>query len=195
MERVPWAEGGVRERPNRHAWKACEVQASVGSNPTPSAMSISYEDAMSAALIEAQHAMDDGDVPVGAVVLHNGQIIAAARNEREKLQDPSAHAEVLALRMAAKKLSRWRLDDCDLVVTLEPCVMCAGAILNARIRRLIFGALEPKTGATSSLYNVCSDPRLNHEMVVVSGVRSREASELLQRFFGERRDSTASSAR
>jgi tRNA(adenine34) deaminase len=195
VERVPWAEGGVRERPNRHAWKACEVQASVGSNPTPSAMSISYEDAMSAALIEAQHAMDDGDVPVGAVVLHNGQIIAAARNEREKLQDPSAHAEVLALRMAAKKLSRWRLDDCDLVVTLEPCVMCAGAILNARIRRLIFGALEPKTGATSSLYNVCSDPRLNHEMVVVSGVRSREASELLQRFFGERRDSTASSAR
>ena len=185
----------MRERPNRHAWKACEVQASVGSNPTPSAMSISYEDAMGAALIEAQHAMDDGEVSVGAVVLHNGQIIASAHNQREKLQDPSAHAEVLALRMAAEKLGRWRLDDCDLVVTLEPCVMCAGTILNARIRTLVFGALEPKTGATGSLYNVCSDPRLNHEIVVVSGVRSREASELLQRFFGERRDSTASSAR
>ena len=185
----------MRERPNRHAWKACEVQASVGSNPTPSAMSISYEDAMGAALIEAQHAMVDCDVPVGAVVLHNGQIIASAHNQREKLQDPSAHAEVLALRMAAEKLGRWRLDDCDLVVTLEPCVMCAGTILNARIRTLVFGALEPKTGATGSLYNVCSDPRLNHEIVVVSGVRSREASELLQRFFGERRDSTASSAR
>jgi tRNA(adenine34) deaminase len=90
----------------------------VGSNPTPSAMSISYEDAMGAALIEAQHAMDHGDVPVGAVVLHNGQIIASAHNQREKLQDPSAHTEVLALRMAAEKLGRWRLDDCDLVVTL-----------------------------------------------------------------------------
>ena len=185
----------MRERPNRHAWKACEVQASVGSNPTPSAMSISYEDAMGAALVEAQHAMDNGDVPVGAVILHNGQIIAAARNEREKLQDPSAHAEVLALRMAAEKLGRWRLDDCDLVVTLEPCVMCAGAILNARIRTLIFGALEPKTGATGSLYNVCSDPRTNHETTVISGVRSQEVKELLLRFFGNLRDSTAPSAR
>jgi tRNA(adenine34) deaminase len=158
-------------------------------------MSISYEDAMGAALIEAQHAMVDCDVPVGAVVLHNGQIIASAHNQREKLQDPSAHAEVLALRMAAEKLGRWRLDDCDLVVTLEPCVMCAGTILNARIRTLVFGALEPKTGATSSLYNVCSDPRTNHETTVISGIRSQEASELLTRFFNDRRDSTASSAR
>ena len=187
--------GGVRERPNRHAWKACEVQASVGSNPTPSAMSISYEDAMGVALVEAQHAMAAGDVPVGAVVLHDGQIIATARNEREKLQDPSAHAEVLALRSAAGELGRWRLDDCDLVVTLEPCVMCAGTILNARIRTLVFGALEPKTGATGSLYNISSDPRVNHETTVISGVRSPEATELLTRFFGDRRDSTASSAR
>ncbi len=107
-------------------------------------------------------ALAHGDVPVGAVVVHDGKIIASRHNEREKCGDPTAHAEVLALRDAATQLGRWRLDDCTLYVTLEPCVMCAGALLNARIGRLVFGAADLKAGATSSLYNVCADPRLNH---------------------------------
>ena len=181
--------GGVRERPNRHAWKACEAQVSVGSNPTSSAMSIEYEAAMRVALNQAELAGLAGDVPVGAVVLRNGEIIAARHNERELLNDPTAHAEVLALRDAAQALGTWHLIDCTLVVTLEPCVMCAGALLNARIRTLVFGAADLKGGATSSLYNVCSDPRLNHNPAVVNGVLALESGAVLKRFFEQRRDS------
>ena len=157
----------------------------MGSNPTPSAMDI--EEAMRRALEEARSAAVRGDVPVGAVVLHEGRVIAARHNEREVASDPTAHAEVLALRDAAATLGRWRLDDCTLVVTLEPCVMCAGALLNARIGHLVYGAADLKGGATASLYNVCADPRLNHNPPVTHGILAAESAVLLEQFFAERR--------
>ena len=143
---------------------------------------------MLVALEQARLAADQGDVPVGAVVVHNGVIIAARHNEREATNDPTAHAEVLALRDAAQHLGRWRLDDCDLVVTLEPCVMCAGALINARVRTLVFGAADPKAGATGSLYNVCTDPRMNHNPAVNNGVMAAESQIQLQEFFTQKRD-------
>jgi tRNA(adenine34) deaminase len=146
-----------------------------------------FDAAMGRALDEARLAAAHGDVPVGAVVVRDGEIVAARHNEREASGDPTAHAEVLALRDAAARLGRWRLDDCTLVVTLEPCVMCAGALLNARIGGLVFGAADLKAGATSSLYNVCADPRLNHNPPVVHGVRADESAELLTEFFRSRR--------
>ena len=144
---------------------------------------------MRAALAEAYLAFDKQEVPVGAVVVHNGSIIAARHNEREVLNDPTAHAEILALRDAALALGTWRLDDCTLVVTLEPCVMCAGALINARIGTVVFGAADLKGGATSSLYNVCADPRLNHNPAVVSGVLQDECTLLLKNFFNSKRAS------
>ena len=144
-------------------------------------------DAMTLALEQAREASARGDVPVGAVVLHEGRVIAARHNEREVASDPTAHAEVLALRDAAAALGRWRLDDCTLVVTLEPCVMCAGALLNARIGHLVYGAADLKGGATASLYNVCADPRLNHNPPVTHGVLATESAALLEQFFAERR--------
>ncbi|MFZ9564710.1 MAG: tRNA adenosine(34) deaminase TadA [Ilumatobacteraceae bacterium] len=144
-------------------------------------------EAMRSALKEASDALNHDDVPVGAVVLHEGRIIAARHNERENHQDPTAHAEVLALRDAAEVLGRWRLDDCTLVVTLEPCVMCAGALLNARIGQLVYGAADLKGGATASLYNVCADPRLNHNPPVTHGVLAAESAALLEQFFASRR--------
>ncbi len=157
----------------------------VGSNPIPSAMT--DQDAMALALTEARAALAHGDVPVGAVVVRDGEVIARAHNQREASGDPTAHAEVLALRAAAAALGRWRLEDCTLVVTLEPCIMCAGALLNARIGRLVYGAADLKGGATASLYNVCADPRLNHNPPVTHGVLATEASEILTAFFAERR--------
>jgi tRNA(adenine34) deaminase len=145
------------------------------------------EDAMRIALVQAREAIKHDDVPVGAVVIHDGQVIASRHNERELSHDPTAHAEVLALQDAARKLGRWRLDDCTLVVTLEPCVMCAGALLSARIGRLVFGAADLKAGATSSLYNVCSDPRLNHNPPVEHGVLADDCAELLTEFFAAKR--------
>jgi tRNA(adenine34) deaminase len=121
------------------------------------------------------------------VVLHKNEIIAARHNEREVLNDPTAHAEVLALRDAAAVLGTWHLDECTLVVTLEPCIMCAGALINARIHTLVFGAADLKGGATSSLYNVCADPRLNHFVNVRSGVNAQEAEEQLKKFFQTKR--------
>jgi tRNA(adenine34) deaminase len=144
---------------------------------------------MRAALAEAHLALDKQEVPVGAVVVHNGLVIAARHNEREVLNDPTAHAEILALRDAALALGTWRLDDCTLVVTLEPCVMCAGALINARIGTVVFGAADLKGGATSSLYNVCADPRLNHNPSVVSGVLQDECTLLLKNFFNSKRAS------
>jgi tRNA(adenine34) deaminase len=143
--------------------------------------------AMDAALEQARAAGARGEVPVGAVVVLDGAIIAARGNEREAANDPTAHAEVLALRDAATALGRWRLDDCTLVVTLEPCLMCAGALLNARIGRLVYGAADLKAGATASLYNVCADPRLNHNPPVTHGVRAAESTALLVDFFDQRR--------
>ena len=150
-------------------------------------MGISHEQAMQVALQQAQLASNSGDVPVGAVVVHNDQIIAARHNEREATGDPTAHAEILALRDASSTLGRWRLNDCTLVVTLEPCVMCAGAIINARVEMLVYAVADLKGGATSSLYNVCSDPRLNHNPIVKHGVCEHEASLLLKEFFAQKR--------
>ncbi|HKH04238.1 MAG TPA: nucleoside deaminase [Acidimicrobiales bacterium] len=143
--------------------------------------------AMGLALEEAAEALAHDDVPVGAVVLRDGVVVARRHNEREKTGDPTAHAEVLALRDAAAGEGSWRLADCTLVVTLEPCPMCAGAALAARVGRVVYGAADPKAGATGSLYNLCTDPRLNHEAEVRAGVRAAEASALLTTFFAARR--------
>ena len=150
-------------------------------------MNTEFESVMRIALDQAEIAAQEGDVPVGAVVVHSGKIIAARHNEREALNDPTAHAEVLALRDAASTLGTWRLDECTLIVTLEPCMMCAGALINARIKTLVFGAADLKGGATASLYNVCSDPRLNHNPVVVHGVLENESASLLKKFFERKR--------
>ena len=145
------------------------------------------DDAMRIALEEARLAGDAGEVPVGAVVVHNGEVIARRHNEREVTGDPTAHAEVLALRDASEALGRWRLDDCTLVVTLEPCMMCAGALVNARIGKLVYGAADLKGGATASLYNVMSDPRVNHNPPVEHGVLAAECGAMLQDFFSRLR--------
>ncbi len=143
---------------------------------------------MGIALDEAFAAFAHFDVPVGAVVAGpDGEVLAHRHNERELVQDPTAHAELLALRDAAATLGRWRLDGCVLVATLEPCAMCAGAALAARIATVCFGAPDPKAGACGSLYNLAADPRLNHEMTVIPGVRGDEAAAMLRRFFAERR--------
>jgi tRNA(adenine34) deaminase len=144
--------------------------------------------AMAVALDEARRALDHADVPVGAAVILNGKVIASRHNERELSGDPTAHAEVLALRDAAKAVGSWRLEHATLVVTLEPCPMCAGAALNARVAKIVFGASDPKAGATGTLYNLCADARLNHEIPVLPGVEAVAASKLLVDFFAERRD-------
>jgi len=128
-----------------------------------------------------------GDVPVGAIVVNNGEILGTGYNQREVLSDPTAHAEVIALRQASKTVGQWRLDGATLYVTLEPCAMCAGAIVNSRLKRLVFGAKDPKGGACGSLFNVPEDPRVNHSVSVTSGVLADESVNLLQNFFGERR--------
>jgi tRNA(adenine34) deaminase len=148
---------------------------------------MTHEDAMRIALEEAALAGAKGDVPVGAVILHNGEVIARRHNEREASNDPTAHAEVLALRDASKLLNSWRLSECTLVVTLEPCVMCAGATQSARIGRLVYGAANFEAGATASLYNVMSDPRLGHNPPVEHGVLAEESAALLKEFFASKR--------
>lgn len=146
---------------------------------------------MGLALAEARAAAADGEVPVGAVVLVDGRVVASRHNEREQAGDPTAHAELLALRDAAATLGGWRLAGASLVVTLEPCAMCAGALVAARVGRLVFGADDPKAGACGSLYNLCSDPRLNHEVEVTAGVHAAESGALLTSFFAERRGEKA----
>jgi tRNA(adenine34) deaminase len=143
--------------------------------------------AMVFALAEARAAGEAGEVPVGAVVLVDGRIVARAGNERERRADPTAHAEVLALRAAAEALGTWRLDGATLVVTLEPCPMCAGALVGARVRRVVFGAANTDNGACGTLYNLCVDPRLNHEVEVLHGVEAEAAADLLHAFFADRR--------
>lgn len=139
---------------------------------------------MRLALAEAAHAAAWGDVPIGAVVLDShGEVIASAANERELTGDPSAHAELLALRRAALVVGGWRLDDCTLVVSLEPCTMCAGALVQARIGRVVFGAFDDKAGAVSSLWDVVRDPRLPHRAEVVSGILADDCQRILTEFF------------
>jgi tRNA(adenine34) deaminase len=144
---------------------------------------------MGVALDDARAALEHDDVPIGAVVarLDTGEVVAHRHNERELQSDPTAHAEILALRDAASALGQWRLDGCVLVVTLEPCPMCAGAAINGRVGLLVFGAADPKAGATGSLYNLAADPRLNHEMAVVPGVQADASAALLRAFFASRR--------
>jgi tRNA(adenine34) deaminase len=145
------------------------------------------EDAMRLAIAAARHASTRGDVPVGAVALHDGIVLAIAGNARERDRDPTAHAELLVLREAARVLHRWRLEEVTVVATLEPCPMCAGALVAARVGRIVYGAADPKAGAVGSLYNLCVDPRLNHEVEVRSGVLATECAELLTEFFASKR--------
>jgi tRNA(adenine34) deaminase len=139
---------------------------------------------MGIALEEATAALGHGDVPIGAVVLVDGDVVARRHNERERSGDPTAHAELLAVRDAARIAGNgWRLEGATVVVTIEPCAMCSGSLIAARVDRLVFGAHDPKAGACGSLYNLCVDPRLNHEIDVVHGVRADEARALLDSFF------------
>jgi len=139
------------------------------------------------ALAEAALAFDENEVPVGAIIVRDGRIIASAHNQTEQLSDPTAHAEMIAITQAAESLDGWRLTGCTLYVTLEPCAMCAGAILQARIPRVVFGAADPKAGAVKSLFQILSDDRLNHRSETSHGIHSAECGEILSRFFQERR--------
>jgi tRNA(adenine34) deaminase len=143
---------------------------------------------MALALAAAHVAGAEGEVPVGAVTLVDGQVVATRHNEREGSADPTAHAEILALRDTARALGGWRLSGVTLVVTLEPCPMCAGALVAARVGRLVFGASDPRAGACGTLYNLCADPRLNHELPVTGGVRADECGEVLSAFFAAKRN-------
>ncbi len=142
---------------------------------------------MDLALGEARRAVREGEVPVGAVSLVDGRLVASRHNEREHTGDPTAHAEMLVLRDTAAVVGNWRLSDVTLVVTLEPCPMCAGALVAARVGRLVFGANDPRAGACGTLYNLCADPRLNHEVTVTVGVRADECGAILSSFFAARR--------
>ncbi|MFO0707265.1 MAG: tRNA adenosine(34) deaminase TadA [Nitrospira sp.] len=142
---------------------------------------------MRLALDQARLAPMTGEVPIGAVLVRNGEVIAQAQNARETTQDPTAHAEMLVIREVAASLQSWRLTDCTLYVTLEPCPMCAGAIVQARIARLVFGAWDPKAGACGSLMDIPAEPRLNHRVEVTGGIMEAESQRLLQEFFQRRR--------
>ena len=156
--------------------------------PTPDPASSPWREAMDAALAEARAALATGDVPIGAVVVApDGEVLGAGRNVREADADPTGHAEVVALRAAARRRGEWRLDGCTLVVTLEPCTMCAGAAVLSRVDRVVFGAWDPKAGAVGSLWDVVRDRRLNHRPEVVSGLLAAESSALLEEFFAGHR--------
>jgi tRNA(adenine34) deaminase len=151
----------------------------------------SHEDWMRIALSEAQAALAHDDVPIGCVIVDaDGNELARAHNAREHNADPTAHAELLALKQASEKKGTWRLDGTTMYVTLEPCPMCAGALVLARVQRLVYGAADPKAGAAGSLYNIVRDPRLNHRLDVEGGVLSDESTRLLRSFFKEKRGST-----
>lgn len=148
-----------------------------------SAMSTTDEEFMCLALAQAEEAARQDEVPVGAVVVANGVVVGSGFNQRESRQNPLCHAEIAAIDAAAKRLGSWRLSDCAIYVTLEPCIMCVGAILQARIARLVFGCLDAKAGAVESLYRLCEDRRLNHQLPVVGGVLANEAGAVLSEFF------------
>jgi tRNA(adenine34) deaminase len=150
-------------------------------------VAIDDQGAMTLALDAARAAGEAGEVPIGAVVVVDGEIVATAGNERERRADPTAHAEVLALRAAAERAGSWRLDGATLYVTLEPCPMCAGALVAARVARVVFGAANVEAGSCGTLYNLCVDPRLNHEVDVTHGVEAEAASALLTEFFSAKR--------
>jgi len=151
-----------------------------------------FEYFMQQALLEAQKAYAKDEVPVGAVIVMNGEIIGAGHNCRESDNDPTMHAEIVAIRAASRQLKSWRLSGCDLFVTLEPCPMCAGAIIQSRIDRVVFGAFDPKAGCAGTLYNLLSDTRFNHRAEIVSGVSEEECADLLRRFFKDKRNKSFS---
>ena len=142
---------------------------------------------MQIAVGQARTARHNGDVPIGAVIVKDNQLIAKAYNQRQQLQDPTAHAEIIALTQAAAAVGSWRLHNCTMYVTLEPCPMCAGAMVLARIERLVYGCDDPKTGACKSLYNIVQDERLNHRLEVTAGVLVKECKQMLQDFFDQKR--------
>ena len=148
---------------------------------------VTDEEAMQLAIEEARAAAAHGDVPIGAVVIRNGEVIGRGHNERELTGDPTAHAEILALRQAADASGGWRLDGTTIVVTLEPCAMCAGALVNSRIDRVVYGAADPKAGAVNTLYGLGADPRLNHTFERTHGVLEAECAELLTSYFADLR--------
>ena len=142
---------------------------------------------MRLAIQQAQIAFEQDEVPVGAVIVHDGQVVGEGYNQRETLQDPTAHAEMIAITQAASAIGSWRLLNCTLYVTLEPCPMCAGAIVQARIPTVVYGTLDPKAGACESLYRITQDPRLNHQVQTLSGVMMEDCRDLLQQFFRQQR--------
>ena len=142
---------------------------------------------MRIALDEAEQALRENEVPVGAVIVYEGRVIARSHNQREQLRDPTAHAEMIAITQAAESRQSWRLDGCTLYVTLEPCPMCAGAILQARLPAVVYGAADPKAGAVDTLFRLLDDPRLNHRVETVAGVLAASCGEILSRFFQEQR--------
>jgi tRNA(adenine34) deaminase len=146
-----------------------------------------HEHFMRLALREAEQAMAEDEVPVGAVITLGPRVVASAHNQREQLNDPTAHAEMIAITQAAESIGDWRLEQCTLYVTLEPCPMCAGAVLQARIARVVYAALDPKAGAVDSLYHLLRDTRLNHQCEVVPGVLAESCSQLLRSFFQAQR--------
>jgi tRNA(adenine34) deaminase len=146
-----------------------------------------HHTSMQMALREAQLAYDEQEVPVGAVIVHGHRVIASAHNQREQLKDPTAHAEMIAITQAAEALGSWRLEECKLYVTLEPCAMCAGAILQARLPLVVYGATDPKAGAVTSLFRLLNDDRLNHRCEVIAGIMADPCGEILTSFFREQR--------
>jgi tRNA(adenine34) deaminase len=146
-----------------------------------------HEEFMRMALREAEAALAENEVPVGAVIVHSGRVIASAHNQRETLRDPTAHAEMIAITQAAEVLGSWRLEGAALYVTLEPCAMCAGAVVLARMPLVIYGATDPKAGAVASLYRLLEDARLNHRAEVIGGVLAQPCGEILSRFFAQKR--------
>jgi tRNA(adenine34) deaminase len=148
------------------------------------------EDFMRAALNQALLAYEAGEVPVGAIIVHEGRVIGRGYNQRELLNDPTAHAEMIAITEASESLQSWRLENCTMYVTLEPCPMCAGAIVNSRIKRVVYGATDPKAGACGTLFNLVQDSRLNHRASLQTGILGEEAGELLKSFFREAREGT-----
>lgn len=147
----------------------------------------SHERFMEFALREAEQAFEENEVPIGAVIVHESRVIASAHNQRERLRDPTAHAEMIAITQAAEALRSWRLEGCTLYVTIEPCPMCAGAILQARIPTVVYGADDPKAGAVRSLYQLLEDSRLNHRCTVIPGVLADKCTEIIRRFFQKQR--------
>ena len=148
---------------------------------------IKDESWMAEALAEARRAADEGEVPIGAVVVFDGRVVGRGRNARERLNDPTAHAEIHALQEAARSLGRWRLTGATIYATLEPCPMCAGALVNARIDRLVYAVPDPKAGAAGTLFEIPTDPRLNHRVEITTGILAQECSDLLKEFFRTRR--------